>query len=163
MPAKRNRTNESIPAVLLMFILGALLSACGMAPAGTIDPAATAPPQLAQATVVPDPNPRTDISIGEITRNPAAYVGQTVLLQGEISEALSPQSFRMTQEWLFPATQILVVYAADTRGVTMIDGQPIEVTGVVQTLEENANEAVILATRVQSHDRAEGPAVKREM
>lgn len=156
MPVFTNRRSHVrqpgfIPVILIM--LGLLLTACAEYQT-TIDPEPTVPAEFAEITAVAGDTVLEDVSVGEILQNPEAYAGQTVKLEGQITEALTEASFRMSGGPLALGDEILVIYAEGTRGVTMIDGQPIQVTGIVSTSSENGNKPVIIATYVQSHDRA---------
>jgi len=133
-------------------LLSLLLAGCGEYQT-SIDPEATVPPEFADVTAVAGDTVLEDVSVGDITRNPDAYLGQTVKLKGRVNEALTADSFRMSSGPLPLGDEILVIFADNTRGVTMIDGQPIQVTGVVSSAPEGDNKPVIIATYVISYDR----------
>jgi hypothetical protein len=155
MPVTTNRRSPVhqsgfIPAILLLLSL--LLAGCGEYQT-SIDPEATVPPEFADVTAVAGDTVLEGVSVGDIVRNPEAYLGQTVKLKGQVNEALTEDSFRMSGGPLPLGDEILVIFADNTRGVTMIDGQPIQVTGVVSSAQEGDNQPVIIATYVISYDR----------
>ncbi|MEO1068304.1 MAG: hypothetical protein AAFW95_04190, partial [Cyanobacteria bacterium J06638_6] len=80
---------------------------------------------------------------GEITANPEAYYGETLAVIGEVEDIQSGAAFKLNEDQLLGAEDLLVVYAVPKSTgvqsepmaqppVTVTDGEQVAVTGVLR-------------------------------
>lgn len=108
------------------------------------------------------------VTFSDIADDPAQYVGQQVTLNGEVSEAIDANTFRMDEDnWLDIGDDLLVVLRSEAdRPANLQDETNVQVTGEVRTFNQSeleqelgisfdpnlvgdwADQAVIVADRV---------------
>ncbi len=77
------------------------------------------------------------VTLSDVADNPDAYMGQTVTVNGEASEILGPQVFRMNEGNLLDiGDEILVVHTEDQAPADLAEDTNIRVTGTVRTFVE---------------------------
>ena len=67
--------------------------------------------------------PEAGITIGDITDNPNAFIGQTVTVSGEVEDIVGPRAFTMGDEGFLFGEELLVVGAqgpAPTGGLPLV-------------------------------------------
>lgn len=130
-------------------------------PEGT--PTPTAPAEATPAAAeTPTPMAAGEVTLAEVVATPAAFTGQQVTVRGEVSEAISRQAFRITDE----GEELAVLTERELRR-DLEQGETLRVTGTVQQFdagladevgvelpgdlaEELAGQPVIVATGVRA-------------
>lgn len=67
---------------------------------------------------------------GEITRNPEQFYNQTIAVEGEVEDILSPNTFTIDEDQLFADEDLLVVTTMPTPETQ--DGEVVTVTGILR-------------------------------
>ncbi len=77
------------------------------------------------------------VTLSDVADNPEAYMGQTVMVTGEVSEILGPQVFRMNEGNLLDiGDEILIVHTAEQAPANLSEDVNIRVTGTVRSFVE---------------------------
>lgn len=159
---------ERLSLLVLLLLLGGLLSACGLgqeadepAAAATAEvPAAVAEPTAAtdvevvvptdalagaEATAMPMSEEPMELALSELIANPTQYLGQQVIVTGDLREVLGPRSFALNDPDEPGVNSTLVIGGED--GVIPSDFAPniavteqVRVIGTVREFERGAIE-----------------------
>lgn len=141
---------STLRLAMAALLVGALLAACGAeetTEAPTTAPVAEAPTLAAEEPTamaeeqIPEEEEITpaeeieaaNVTLSEVTDNTDAYLGQTVVVQGDVTDLVGTNSFTLNDASLLGGDSVLVV--GTEGGVIGREGDTVQVTGTVRQFD----------------------------